>query len=175
MAEGPRVRQGRAVQVLAWALNSPRRAVIAAGAIALVGLLLLVMAIGAVTGRGGAPAATDGKVDRSSCRSVTTGFAQAFFATAHDDGWAGRVTPWVDPSLVDTVGDIDPDEVPNGVPSLQRSDEEGAACDAWFVLGPTGSRIHVEASTPAGDGVWYVTAWGPAEGNGQSESVGTGR
>lgn len=163
MPKGPARSQGRVVQVLAWALNSPRRAVVALSAIVLVTLLLLVLMIATVGNRTTTPGAASGDTDRSSCRSVTTGFANAFFATAHDDTWAAGVAPWVDPSLADTLADIDPADVPNGMPALQQVDEEGGACDAWFSVTPTGTRIHVEASTPAGDGIWYVTAWGPAQ------------
>lgn len=163
-AHNPRsgVRGGRLVQVLTWVLHSPKRAGLVFGAVALAALLLTVMLIAAVTGTGGpTPAEEAQHGQQNSCRATTEGFARAFFASPRDAAWAERVSAWVEPSLAPTVADIDVEEVPQGMPTLADVNEEAGACDAWFTVNPEGTRVRVEASTPAGDGVWYVTAWRP--------------
>ncbi|MBO3131577.1 hypothetical protein [Dermatophilus congolensis] len=123
-------------------------------------LILLVGLIAAVTGKANDPAATkESGFDLSSCQVVANGFAQDFFAAPKDKQWASRVGKWVDPQLSDAVSDIDPSRVPSGTPNQVNHHDEAASCDVVFDVKPANVRVRVEASTPAGDGLWYVTAW----------------
>ncbi len=154
----PLARNGRAVRVLAWIMHTPRRAATVAilAVAAVLAATLSVIGLAARAGKDpGAPAA-----DRSSCRAVTEGFARSFFTDPAAAGWEDRIAQWVDPSLRDGVASIDPDGVPAGAVTVEKIDEQPGACDAYFTVGAQNMRVRVEASTTAGDGQWYVTAWG---------------
>ena len=152
---------GRLVQALAWAMHSPRRAATVAAAVTVVVVVVTVTVLGLAT-RGAGEAARPGTpaADRSSCRTVTTGFATAFFTDPTASGWREEVARWVDPALRDPVENIDPSDVPAGTVTFESVDEQSGACDAFFTVTPANLRVRVEASTVAGDGQWYVTGWG---------------
>lgn len=152
---------GRAVQVLAWVMHTPRRAAVVAGAVAALVLLITVSVLGLATrGDGQAARRGTGAADRSSCSAVTTGFATAFFTDPSASGWSENVAQWVDPALRDPVASIDAADVPAGDVTFESLDEQSGACDAFFTVAPNNLRVRVEASTTAGDGQWFVTGWG---------------
>ncbi|STD10807.1 Uncharacterised protein [Dermatophilus congolensis] len=160
MPAHPMHRSARVVSVLAWMLNSPRRAAVVVITVGVVSLTLLVGLITAVTGKANDPAtAKESGFDRSSCQIVASGFAHDFFVAPKDKQWASRVGRWIDPQLSDAVSDIDPSRVPSGTPNQVNHHDETASCDVVFDVKPANVRVRVEASTPAGDGLWYVTAW----------------